>query len=78
MESEFNEILDHITKLSGKNPSAFEQTSTLLNKINNRKGNVKDSMNLLKVALEKELTIRDLSEEKMKNASLLGIQLPIQ
>ena len=31
---------------------------------------------LLKVALEKELTIRDLSEEKMKNASILGIQLP--
>ena len=78
MGSEFNEILDRVTKLSEKNPSAFEQTSPLLKKINNRKGNVKDSMNLLKVALENELTIRDLSEEKMKNASLLGIQLPIQ
>ena len=33
-------------------------------------------MNLLNLVLEKELNIRDLSEEKMKNASLLGIQLP--
>ena len=33
-------------------------------------------MNLFKINLGKEVTDRDLCEEKIKNASILGLKLP--
>ena len=44
--------------------------------ISKRKTNLKASMNLFKINLGKEVTDRDLSEEKIKNASILGLKLP--
>ena len=45
-------------------------------KVNEGKRKLKNSIDSHKNILEKEIATRDLSEEKLKNASLLGINLP--
>ena len=68
--------MDRVTKLSESNPSEFAEAKDLMITIRNRKTNLKASMNLFKINLGKEVTDRDLSEEKIKNASILGLKLP--
>ena len=75
-DSDINNILDRVTKLSHSNPSEFTETKDSMITISYRKTNLKASMNLFKVNLGKKVTNRNLSEEKIKNASILGLKLP--
>ena len=76
LDSDFNDILDRITKLSEHNPNEFEETEYYLEDVSDRKKILKKSLDLFKVNLETEISDRDLTEEKMKNASVLGIKIP--
>ena len=44
--------------------------------ISKRKEKLKTFIDSFKMSLEKEINDRDLSEDKIKNASILGIKLP--
>ena len=77
VDSNFNEVLDRITKFSEANPYEFDETRALLENVSKRKNNLKGSLTSFKTNLETEIVARDLSEEKLKNASLLRIKLPI-
>ena len=72
----FNEILDRIVKLSKMNPNEYNETKDFLSTISDRKEKLKDSIEKFKISLENEISTRDLNEEKIKNASILGINLP--
>ena len=76
IDSGFNDILDRITTFCGSNPFEFQETEEMTTKVNERKRKLKNSIDSHKNILEKEIATRDLSEEKLKNASLLGINLP--
>ena len=76
IESNFNEILDRVVRLSEMNPNKFDETKWFLSAIHARKEKLKTSIDLYKISLENEIQVRDLSEEKIKNASILGIKLP--
>ena len=58
------------------NPNKFDETKWFLSAIDVRKEKLKTSIDLYKISLENEIQVRDLSEEKLKNASILGIKLP--
>ena len=76
IESDFNEILDRVVRLSEMNPNKFDETKWFLSAMDARKEKLKTSIDLYKISLENEIQVRDLSEEKIKNASILGIKLP--
>ena len=58
------------------NPGEFKETSNLLKITSERKGELKNLMNWFKKILAIEISKRDFSEEKGKNASILGIKIP--
>ena len=76
IESDFNNLLDRVVKLSEINPQEFEETKNFLPLISKRKEKLKTLIDLFKMSLEKEIKDRDLSKEKIKNPSILGIKLP--
>ena len=76
LEREYNDILDKILKLSQSNPGRYDETRDLVLRVNDRKENLKDSLELHQAKVAREILERDISEEKVKNASLLGIKLP--
>ena len=76
IESDFNNLLDRVVKLSEINPQEFEETKNFLPLISKRKEKLKTLIDLFKMPLEKEIKDRDLSKEKIKNPSILGIKLP--
>ena len=76
-EKEFNEILDKILRLSQLNPSRYDETKDLLLGVNRRKNNLKSALESLQDRVNREILDRDISEEKIKNSSLLGIKLSI-
>ena len=65
-----------MVKLSELNPQEFEETNDFLPLISKRKEKLKTLIDLYKMSLEKEISDRDLSEDKIKNPSILGIKLP--
>ena len=75
-EKEFHEILDKILKLSQSNPCRFEETKDLLEGVTRRKQNLQITLDGLRDQVSREILCRDISDEKVKNASLLGIKLP--
>ena len=76
LNSEFNDILDRVTNLVQVNPSEFEETSGLIHTTQKKKSNLKNLMHLYLANLDKEIIARDLSEEKLKNASILKLEWP--
>ena len=76
LNSEFNDILDRVTNLVQVNPSEFEETSGLIHTTQKKKSNLKNLMHLYLANLDKEIIAHDLSEEKLKNASILKLELP--
>ena len=77
LDSEFNDLLDRITKLGQLNPSEFEETQDYLRELTERKAQLKNAIALYKIAINDEIIDRDLSIEKLKNASTVGIKLPV-
>ena len=76
LDSDFHDILDRITKLSEYNPNEYAETANYLRVISGRKADLKTCISEYKLNLESEVCCRDLTEEKMKNASALGIKIP--
>ena len=76
LDADFMYILDRITKLSVYNPNQYDETGDFLIEAAKRKQRLKVSMDMFRKKLEYEIEKRDLTEEKMKNASILGIKLP--
>ena len=77
LDSDFTDLLDRITQLAQLNPSDFSDTSGYMDELLKRKTVLQTSICFYKKSLDDEVTERDLSDDKMKNASLLGIDLPI-
>ena len=75
LNTEFNDILDRFTKLSEHDPNELHETNKYLEEIFERKKALRSSMELFKIAIGNEVLVRDVTEEKLKNASLLGIKL---
>ena len=75
-EKDFNEILDKILKLSQLNPTRYDATKDLLLGANQRKRNLRSALASFQDRVTREILERDISEEKIKNSSLLGINLP--
>jgi len=69
------DILDRVSKLSENNPNEYVKTNDFLIKSVRRKERLKNSIDDFKEKMEIEVYKRDLSEEKVKNASILGIKL---
>ena len=65
-----------MVNLSEINPQEFEETKDFLPLISKRKEKLKTLIDLFKMSLEKEISDRDLSEDKIKNPSILRIKLP--
>ena len=76
LDSEFSEMLNWITKLVKASPSNYDKTDQILNQCNTAMEKLKSLRILYKQNLDVEMKKRDLSEEKMRNASILGIKLP--
>ena len=76
LNGEFHKILDLITELIRASPADYDEADEVLHKASTGKNKLK----LLKDAYEKdlvnELKRRDLSAEKVKNASFLKIEVP--
>ena len=72
----FSEILDRITKLNKNNPSRYKETENWLIEIERKKFFLKNCMDLHKENLQKEIKERNLCTEKLRNAAMLGIDLP--
>ncbi|MDP7406234.1 MAG: hypothetical protein QF495_05675, partial [SAR324 cluster bacterium] len=77
LDSDFNDLLDRITQLGQLNPAQFSETDEYLPDLIERKKELKGSIEIYKTTLRDEITERDLSVEKLKNASSVGIKLPV-
>ena len=74
-DSEFNDVLDRIAKLGESYPGQYEETFDMMDKTSKMKSELKAKLDGFKADLEQQIVSRDLSEEKIKNASLLDIKL---
>ena len=77
VDSDFNDLLDRITQLGQLNPAQFSETVEFLPDLTVRKNQLKGSIEIYKTTLRDEITERDLSVEKLKNAASVGIKLPV-
>ena len=76
LETEFNEILDRVTKLAEVKPSGNDEAEKNLEKACVLKKNLKISIEKYQEKLKKEIENRDLSSAKIKDASTLKLNLP--
>ena len=76
LDSEFSEIIDRVTELVKATPPIYEKAEGLLNQARNAQENLKKNKNSYQEKLLSEVKNRDLTEEKLKNASILGIKIP--
>ena len=76
LDTEFNKILDLITELIKCSPPDYNQTEAVLERASAGKEILKKLKYVYQINLEKELKCRDLSAEKVKNASLLKLEVP--
>ena len=75
-DEEYSDILDRLVKLGEAYPSEFQETSHMLDELGKHRDTLKSALETFKINLDQEIVDRDLSEEKIKNASLLGIKIP--
>ena len=76
LDGEFSDILDRVTELIKATPPDYQKAEGLIDQVRNAKEKLKKLKNSYQENLSKEVRNRDLTEEKMKNASVLGIKLP--
>ena len=75
-DKDVNDILDKIFKLKELHPERYDETEGLNQIVTNRKNNLLENLNDLKGSIDREISERGISEEKVKNASVLGLELP--
>ena len=76
LNTEFNEILNIITELVKETPSNYDSEYKILETACKIRDNLRAKKDNYTEGLEKEIQNRDLDSNKMKNASLLKIELP--
>ena len=76
LDSDFTDLLDRITQLGQLTPSDYTDTAHYVDELLRRKNTLQTSISFYKRSLDDEITERDLSEDKMKNSSNLGLDLP--
>ena len=69
LDKEYHDILDKILRFSQSNPGRYEETRDLILRVNDRKENLKQSLELHRAKVAREVLDRDISEEKVKTAS---------
>ena len=76
IDREYSEILDRVTELAKASPPMHDTAVEMLARARNAQVNIKT----LKISYENkvlhEIGKRDLTQKKIKNASILGIELP--
>ena len=76
VDSEFNDILDRSTKLCNASSSDIKETNDLVVIVSEKTKDLQESIRCFKDDISREIAERDLSHEKVKNASSMGINLP--
>ena len=76
VDTEYSGILDKILKLAESKPSRYDETKNLTASITKKRDDLCKSIEAYKIRVESEISKRGLTEEKIKNASTLGIKLP--
>ena len=75
-DSEYNEILNWITELIKVSPSDYKKTDEVLYKARNAKSNLKKLKDDYQENLEQEIVKRELNSDKIKDSSLLKLDVP--
>ena len=76
LDSDYTDLLDRITQLGQLSPADFSELQGYMDEILKQKSVLLTSINFYKKSLTDEIAERDLSDEKMKNSTTLGIDLP--
>ena len=76
LDNEFNKILDWITELIKARPTNYQKAEDVLNTVHDSKNELKLLKTKYQKDLNQEIKNRDLSPEKIKNASVLRINIP--
>ena len=77
LDSGYNEILDRTTKLCETSSPKIQATNDLVLDVERAQNDLLRVINAFKEDVADAISSRDLSYEKLKNASTLGIKLPI-
>ena len=75
IDVEYTGIIDKILKLTESKPSRYTETENLAVTVSDRKAELNKIIDTYKTSLDAEISKRDLTEDKIKSASLLGIKL---
>ena len=75
LDTDFNDILDRVTKIYEVRSTDCEKTDELIVEINEKVDKLLVAIEFFKSDLASAIVTRDISPEKLKNASLLGIKL---
>ena len=76
LDSELTDVLDWVTELVKAVPPNYHGADDVVRQVNESKNDLKFEKSAYQDLVNAEINKRDLTEEKMKNASLLGITLP--
>ena len=76
LDSEYNQILDWITELVKVSPSDYDQTNGILELAHNAKYNARESLARYRKYLGQEVKNRDLGSDKIRDTSILSLELP--
>ena len=76
LDSELTGVLDWVTELIKAVPPNYHGADDVIRQVNLSKDELKVEKSTYQDMVNAEISKRDLSEEKMKNASILGIGLP--
>lgn len=75
LDADFNDILDRVTKIYEVRSTECEKTDELILEVSQKVEKLASSVDYYKNELETAVITRDISQEKLKNASQLGIKL---
>ena len=76
LDNEFNKILDWITELIKARPTNYQKAEDVLNTVHDSKNELKMLKTKYQKDLNQEIKNHDLSPKKIKNASVLRINIP--
>ena len=76
IDSEFSDILDWLTELAKARPTNYQEADAILSQADSARHVLRTLRNDYRSNLDAQIKQRDITEEKMKNASVLGINIP--
>ena len=76
VDSEFSDILDWMTELAKARPTNYQQADAILGQADHARDALRKLKNDYQTNLDVQIKQRDITEEKVKNSSILGIKIP--